>query len=178
MLLAGTSNIALAEKVLIVYFSYTGNSKAIAKKIKDGIKSSEGVDLYRVKTKEKYTKDIDKLMPQAKKEAENKDFRPALKKKDVDESKYQKIIAVFPAWYSTAPKAMIAALEGMDLKGKEVCTVVTHGGGPGTSEEDAKAACKGAKFGNCTDIYCDYPANGKFNEEAIKEFIDHFNRAE
>lgn len=50
MLLVTTSNIALAEKVLIVYFSYTGNSKAIAEKIKDGIKSSGGVDLYRIRT--------------------------------------------------------------------------------------------------------------------------------
>lgn len=121
---------------------------------------------------------MDKLMPQAEKEAADKDFRPLLEKMDIDESQYQTIIAVFPTWYSTAPKAVIAALERMNLKGKKVCTVVTHGGGPGTSEEDVKAACKGAEFGYCTDVYCDYPANGKFNEEAIKEFVDHFNEAE
>lgn len=175
LVLFGTSSFALAEKALVLYFSYTGNSKAIAEKIQAGIKNYEQVDLCRIETTEEYTKDIDELMPQAKKEANDKNFRPKLKKMSVDSAKYCAVIVVFPVWYGTAPKAVIAALEQMNLEGKKVCTVVTHGGGKGTSEEDVKAVCKGAHFGPCASIYCDYPANGKFNEGEIENFAKDFN---
>lgn len=59
------------KKILVVYFSQTGNTKVIADKIHENV----GGDIFRIKTVKPYPTDYNTLVDQAKKEQEN-NYRP------------------------------------------------------------------------------------------------------
>lgn len=60
-------------KILIAYFSQTGTTKSVAKKIQ----KLTGGDLIRIREKDKYPKDYDKITSRAKKEL-NRNARPKI----------------------------------------------------------------------------------------------------
>lgn len=81
------------KKVLVVYFSRTGTTKTVAKKIK----KMTGGTIFRIQTKKKYPSDYDKMLDTAQKE-QDENARPALKKKVKSIKKYDFVVIGYKKW--------------------------------------------------------------------------------
>lgn len=84
------------KDILIVYFSQTGTTKAVANKIQ----KLTGGDLLQIKEKSTYPKDYDKCVARAEKELK-KDSRPAITTVAANMKSYDVIYIGFPKLYPT-----------------------------------------------------------------------------
>ena len=115
------------SKGLVAYFSASGNTKKIAEMIAD-----EGVfDLHEIAPEKEYTKaDLNWMDKKSRSSVEMNDkaFRPAIKKSDLDISGYDKILIGFPIWWYVAPTIINTFLETYDFAGKQIVLFATSGG--------------------------------------------------
>lgn len=133
---------AKKKDVLVVYFSQTGTTQSVAKKIQN----LTGGDLLRIREKDKYTSDYDSLTKIAKKEL-NKNVRPKITTEARNIKSYDVIYIGYPIWWGKAPRVVNTFLEKCNLKGKTVIPFCTSGGSTiGASIPDLKKSCKGASF--------------------------------
>lgn len=79
---------------LIVYFSYTGNTRMIAEKIKDRL----GCDILELKPVVPYSDDYDSVVNDEH-NSERSNHIPEIEKINVDLSKYDEIILGTPVWW-------------------------------------------------------------------------------
>ena len=166
-----------AKKILIVYFSYTGNTEKIVNETVKALGNSYKVDIHRIETFNEYPEDRNELRNQAEREANDDKFRPELKALNIDDIRsYDLIIIGTPTWWYKAPKAVLAFLEGQDLSAKKVCFFVTHAGGPGACLDNMRKASKGANFGPEVKIYCTFPVNGEFDEKAVESWLTELKK--
>lgn len=126
-------------KALIVYFSHSGNTRALAHQIQE----QAGGDLVELQPVEPYPKDYNAVVQQAKREL-NSGFKPALKTSVNNLEGYDTIFAGSPNWCNTIAPPLQSFLSVNDFSGKTVLPFVTHGGGgSGRSFADIKALCPG-----------------------------------
>lgn len=119
-------------KVLIAYFSKTGNTETIASMIAE----QTGGELFKVETVVPYPDDYDETVDIAREEQDN-DARPELSTHVEDMSQYDVIYLGYPNWWGTMPQAMFTFLEEYDFSGKTIIPFCTHGGSAlGRSEGD------------------------------------------
>lgn len=134
-----------AKKVLVVYFSGTGTTKSVAKKIK----KATGGKLYKIKAADPYTKaDLDYSNDNCRANVEQQDesVRPEIKGKVKKIRQYDIIFIGYPIWWGKEPMIIRTFLESYNLKGKKIVTFCTSGGsGISGSMKGVKAAAKGAK---------------------------------
>lgn len=128
-----TMNIyAAGNKVLVTYFTRTGNTEEIAKLIQE----KTGGDIFQVETVNPYPSQYRATTEQAKKELEE-GYLPPIKAKVENIQDYDVIFVGHPIWWGTVPAPMRTFLTESDLKGKVVIPFSTHGGGgAGTSVSD------------------------------------------
>lgn len=160
------------KNVLIVYFSYTGNTEKIANETAKVLETFCNVDVRRIEVFNEYPEDKNELRDQAERESNDDNFRPELKAINIDDIKsYDLVIIGTPTWWYKTPKAVLAFLEGQDFFGRKICFIVTHAGGPGSCLDDMRKACKGANFGPEVEVYCTFPVNGEFDEKSVQEWL-------
>ena len=161
------------KKALIVYFSHTGNTKLIAEKSQKELTAADyQVDLKRIEPTKSYPEYGDELRNLALKESEDENCRPKFKKININAQSYDLILIGTPVWWYKAPKVILSFLEQQNFSGKNVRFFITHAGGPGTCLSDMEEACKGAKFGEHIDIYCNSPGNGKVDDSEVAPWIE------
>ena len=107
---------------LIVYFSWSGNTEAVAQEIQ----SQTGADLFEIVPAEPYTDDYDELLDIAQEE-QRSDARPAIAA-TVDLSGYDTVYLGFPNWWGDMPMIMYTFLDEYDLSGKTIAPFNTSGG--------------------------------------------------
>lgn len=128
------------KKILIAYFSWSGNTKVIAEKIH----SQTGGDVFEIIPQKPYPSDYHETTVLARKEKEN-NVHPELKNK-IDISAYDIIFVGTPAWWYTMAPPVMTFLEENNFEGKTIVPFVTHGGGGGYSiASDMKKLASGAK---------------------------------
>ena len=93
-LLIGGLN-AQSSKVLIVYFSWGGNTRTAANMIKNLTQA----DMFEIKTVEPYPSSYNDTVNQARKE-QNDDFLPKLSANINNLSSYDTIILCYPNWWA------------------------------------------------------------------------------
>ena len=108
-----TSN---GKKVLVAYFSRSGNTKAIASHIKE----LTGGDLFEIQTAKPYPADYHACTEVAKKE-KNDNARPELKEKVKNIEEYDIIFIGFPNWWGTMPMPILTFLESYGGGGEQSC---------------------------------------------------------
>ena len=111
------------KKVLITYYSHSGNTKNIAEKIRE----ITGGDLFEIKTSHEYPKNFTDIVNQAKKEKEA-GFMPELTE-NIDISPYDTIFIGSPVWWYTFATPVRTFLSENDFSGKIIKPFCTHGGG-------------------------------------------------
>ncbi len=113
------------KKVLVVYYSWGGNTRSIAKKIHSRV----GGDLFEIVPRDPYPKDYTAACDIAKQQKDHNITVPL--KSGVDVSKYDVIFVGTPAWWGTMAIPVKSFLEAnrKAFRGKTIVPFVTHGGG-------------------------------------------------
>lgn len=124
-------------KTLVVYYSHTGNTQAVATRIQ----SLTGADIFRIETVKSYPADYRALTEEAKKEL-NENARPELTATVSDMDGYDVIYIGYPNWWGTMPMAVFTFLDSYKLAGKTIIPFCTHeGSGLGNSLRDLQRLC-------------------------------------
>lgn len=126
-------------KTLILYYSYTGNTKSIA----DMINKKIGGDTERIDTVVAYEGDYNSVVDQGHKEV-NQGYMPEIKPLSVNLDDYDTIVLGTPVWWYTFAPAVKTLLTNNSFAGKTIYPFATNGGWIGHTFEDIKALCKGA----------------------------------
>lgn len=128
------------KKILVVYFSHTGNTEKVAQLIQ----SKTGADIFKIETAAPYPSVYRETTELAKQEkADN--ARPALKNKVENMAQYDVVFVGYPIWWYTAPMAVATFADSYDFSGKTVITFCTSGGSPiSESTPDINKWFKGA----------------------------------
>ncbi len=137
-----------ANKVLVVYYSLTGNTKSIA----ETIQNKTGGDLLEIETVKNYPADYPGIIEEAKRELESGEL-PALKKSPPDMSSYDLILVGSPVWWYTVSTPVMNFLTQADFAGKKVSAFCTHEGGIGKFFPHLKEQAKNAIVLNGLDLY-------------------------
>lgn len=125
------------KKILVVYFSHSGNTREIANQIK----TATGGDIFELVPVNPYPAAYQAVVDQAKKEI-SANFKPELNNKLADISQYDVIFIGSPNWWSTIAPPVATFLTSYDLSGKTIVPFITHGGGSiGRCETDVRKYC-------------------------------------
>lgn len=137
------SSVELTEetaKTLVVYFSATGNTKAVAGEIA----RLTGADLYEIVPAVPYTDDdlnYNNNNCRANQEMNDASARPAIGSRAIDVSSYDIVFIGYPIWWGTMPRIINTFLDTYDLSGKAVLPFCTSGSsGIAQSVSDIRAA--------------------------------------
>lgn len=111
------------EKILIVYFSWGGNTKQVA----ENIAKHTGGTLFRIETVNPYPTEYRACTEVARVERDN-NIRPELKAVVENLDQYDTIFVGCPVWWHTAPMAVRSFLENemYDFSGKTVIPFCTY----------------------------------------------------
>lgn len=88
-------------KAIVIYYSYSGNTKNIALHIAEALNADTAV----IDTVKAYEGDYDAVVKQGKDEI-NKGFKPPIKPINIDLSQYDTIILGTPVWWYTFAPAV------------------------------------------------------------------------
>ncbi|NMM64271.1 hypothetical protein HBE96_16720 [Clostridium sp. P21] len=135
------------EKKLIVYYSYTKNTKKIAEQIQ----KATDADICEIETVKPYAGDYNSVVDQGKQEVD-RGFKPEIKPLRVNLEDYNTIIIGTPVWWYTYAPAVATFLSEYDLSGKTIIPFATNGGWLGHTLKDIEKACKSAIVTNAIDI--------------------------
>lgn len=125
------------KKILIAYFSKTGNTREVANQIHANV----GGDMFEIKTVDPYPADYKATVDQAKREQEN-NYRPKLTATVQNMDSYDVIFLGYPNWWRTMPMAVFSFLEGYNFSGKTIIPFCTHEGSRlGRSVSDLRQLC-------------------------------------
>jgi flavodoxin len=135
-------------KILIAYFSWSGNAKALAGQIAE----ETGGDLFEIKTVTAYPDTYNACIEVAKQEQET-NARPALSGSVADMAQYRTVFLCYPNWWGTLPMGVFTFLESYDFSGKTIYPLVTHGGSRfGRSLDGIKKLCPKTVVGEGLDV--------------------------
>jgi len=164
--------LALNGKILIVYFSRVGNTnfqdevdavsgasimlddkKIIgnAQMIAEIVQNITDGDIFALQTEKIYPADYSQTVNAAKNEFFTNELPALVKLPNVDA--YDKIILIYPLWWSDLPKPVENFLRNSDLNGKKVYPIVTHGGGGLGNSVDTLKNYTLAEISEPLDVY-------------------------
>ena len=125
------------KKILVAYFSHTGNTREIANQIHKIV----GGDIFEIQAVTPYPDDHAAAVKQARQELES-GYKPALKTKVENIKSYDLIFIGYPIWCGTIPAPVRTFLSECDFSGKTIVPFCTYGGsGLGRSVTDISKLC-------------------------------------
>lgn len=116
-----------AGNALVIYFSCTGNTEAVAKEIA----SQTGAELIQIMPEKPYTdEDINYRNDdcRANKEQNDDSARPVIAGEALNLSEYDTLYIGYPIWWGKLPKIMLTFFDTYDLSGKTILPFCTSGG--------------------------------------------------
>lgn len=111
-------------KVLIVYFSWSGNTRDIA----NNIHSRIDADIVEITPVKPYSTDYNTVLMEAQ-EDQHKKARPELNEHIDNMEQYDTILLGYPNWWASIPMPIATFLESYDFSGKTIVPFCSHGGG-------------------------------------------------
>lgn len=136
MALAVMASCSNEKKILVLYYSQTGATKAVAEEIGAQL----GADVCGFDVEEVYDGDFDQTVARCLQEREA-GFIPTLKEPEVDIDSYDIVFLGYPIWFGTYAPPVAALLKSEKFEGKTVVPFCTFGsGGLNTSSDDLKKA--------------------------------------
>ena len=136
------------KKILIAYYSRSGNTKTIAKEIQ----KQTNAEMFELIPPQKYPSGYDEMTEFAKKEIEQNTTPPLKENKDI--SSYDVIFVGTPIWWCKMATPVKSFLKENNFEGKTIVPFVTHGGGGGYSiSKDMQKLAPKAKVLNQFTVY-------------------------
>ncbi len=133
-------------KILVAYFSATGNTKAIAEKAAE----AANADIFEIVPSVPYTQaDLNYGDDNSRTTAEQNDdsARPEISGTVENMEDYDTVLLGYPIWWGQAPKIMYTFLESYDFNGKTIIPFCTSGSSPiGSSAENMHSLAAGADW--------------------------------
>ena len=106
-------------KILVAYFSYTGNTESGAQIMAENL----GADLFTIEMEHPYRGNIYEV---SQKDL-NANARPALASHVQNIEQYDVVLLGYPTWWSTMPMPVFTFLEEYDFSGKVILPFSSHG---------------------------------------------------
>lgn len=134
-------------KKLVVYHSYTGNTRKIAQMISKNV----SCDVLELEPKISFSSDYQEVVDEyqnnsiSNKEVEIKDI-------DFNLEEYDEIIIGTPVWWYTISPVVVTFLKKYDLSGKKIYPFATNAGWLGHTFVDFKKLCPNSKIENEMNI--------------------------
>ena len=116
-------NISTNKKILVVYFTQSGNTETVANFIHEKV----GGDIVKLETVQSYPKNYNELVDFAQNEQKS-NVRPELKTKIENIQKYDTIFLGYPNWWGDMPMPIYTFLDEYNLSEKTIAPFITHGG--------------------------------------------------
>ena len=159
------------SKILIAYFSRTGNTKEIALKIQE---KTNG-ELFEIQPAEPYPDDYKETTDKAKQELSS-GYLPPLQSKISNPESYDIIFIGYPIWWGTIPGPVRTFLTENDFSGKIVIPFCTHGGsGVASSASDIQ---KLASQSEMKEAFAISGSQAKNSENALNEWLNSLQISE
>ena len=118
------SGAATGGESLVVYFSWSGNTRKIAHEIA----SQLGVEPVELVCEHPYSTDYNTCLDEAQRD-QNRQARPALTTQITDMDRYGTIYLGYPNWWASIPMPVATFLESYDLSNKDIRPFCSNGGG-------------------------------------------------
>lgn len=151
-------------KILIAYYSQSGNTRRIA----ELIRQQTGGELYEIVPRKAYKSLYLGGGARIKKERENGEL-PELCTPLPEIGPYETVFIGTPNWGNSISHPVLAFLKQYDFAGKTIIPFCTHGGGgAGRIEADIKALCPHTQVGRIFDTYGN---GGSGAERAVEKWI-------
>ncbi len=126
-----------SKKILVAYFSHSGNSREIANQIHKSV----GGDIFEIQSVKPYPNDYDAVVKQAKQELDS-GYKPTLKTKVENIKSYDFVFIGYPNWWGTVPAPVRTFLSEYDFSEKTIVPFCTHEGSRlGRSVSDISKLC-------------------------------------
>lgn len=156
------------NKKLVVFFSYTGNTKMIAGMIKDKL----NCDILEIETVIPYSTDYQTVVDEEQNN-EGSNVLPEIKDINIDLNNYDEIIIGTPVWWYNAAPAIRKFLTKYDLSGKRVVPFATNAGWLGRTFVEIKKLCPNSNVINEKNIVFEsYSSNLVTSTEEINDWIN------
>lgn len=134
------------SKILVAYFSATGNTEGVAQKLADGL----GADLYEIVPETPYTSDDLNYSDSSSRssiEMDDPDARPAISGSVENMGQYDVVLLGYPIWWGEAPRIMSTFMESYDFSGKMLAAFCTSASsGFGSSDSALREAADSASW--------------------------------
>lgn len=159
-----SQNMNNGKKILVAYFSWSGNTKAVAEEIHKQV----GGDIVEIVPATPYSETYSVTVAKAKTEQEA-GARPAISTKIADFEQYDTIYLGYPNWWGSMPMPVATFIDTYKMSGKKVAPFFTHGGG-GVQRcmSDLEARAQGANF---TDYLCLSGSSAKNSQSEITSWV-------
>ena len=119
-----TDAAATSGKVLIVFFSWSGNTRGIAQEIQ----RQTGADLFEITLVHPYSSNYNTVLMEAQ-EDQHRQARPEISGHVDNFDDYDVILLGYPNWWASIPMPIASFLEEYDFTGKTIIPFCSHGGG-------------------------------------------------
>lgn len=138
------------SKTLVVYYSYTGNTKTIAKRIKEKL----NCDILELEPVTPYSTDYDLVVKEEQNNASS-NKTVAIKDISVDLNEYDEIIVGSPVWWYSIAPVVRTFLKENDMKDKKIIPFATNAGWLGQTFEEIKKLCPNSNVEKAMNIVYD-----------------------
>ncbi len=118
-----SSTPAPLHRSLVVYFSWSGNTRKVA----ESIQSQTGSDIFEIVPQTPYSTDYNTVVDAAKAE-QQADARPEIADIIENIDDYDTVYVGFPNWWGDMPMSLYTFFDTYDLSGKTVALFCTSGG--------------------------------------------------
>ena len=150
-----------SPKVLIAFYSYSGNTRAAAMQIQKKV----GGDLFEIKPAKAYPTNYKKCLAVSKQEIRDGHLPPLAE--EIDISKYSIIFIGSPNWWGTIAPPVGTFIKNSGIEGKIIIPFFTHGGGGMQNcEADVQKYCEA---GNAGKILKAFTCPGSLTKEPVPE---------
>ena len=156
-------------KKLVVYFSYTGNTKKIAELIQKNLEC----DILEIKPVIPYSDDYQKVVDEEQNNS-SIDKIIEIEKINLDLNNYDELIIGTPVWWYSMAPAIRTFLKNNDLSGKIIKPYATNAGWLGHTFNDIKKLCPNSQVKDEMNIVFEsYSDKLVTSEEEIKNWIEN-----
>lgn len=153
-------------KILVVCFSATGNTKAVAEKVVE----VTGADYFEIVPEEPYSEDDLNYSDdscRANLEQQDENARPTISGSIENMDQYEVLLIGHPIWWGMEPRIIDTFMESYDFSGKTLANFCTSGGsGISTSTDNLKELSPNANWLDGRRF------SGDVNMDEIQEWID------
>ena len=159
------NNNSSSNKILIAYFSWSGNTRGVANEIKN----QTGADIFEIKPKKAYSSDYNTVLMEAQ-DDQHYQRRPELSDEVANFDDYDTILLGYPNWWASIPMPIATFLEKYDFNGKTIIPFCSHGGGRfGQSITAISKLAPNSKIGKGLSIH--YSGGSSLSLD-VKKWID------